>query len=57
MVQAERTVMQVNVPVAQATGPAKATGDTPACTTCGHVTIRNGTCFKCLNCGESLGCS
>ena len=31
--------------------------DAPACTTCGHLTVRNGACFKCLNCGESLGCS
>ncbi len=32
-------------------------GDAPACPTCGHITIRNGACYKCLNCGESLGCS
>lgn len=32
-------------------------GDAPACPTCGHVTIRNGACYKCLNCGDSLGCS
>ncbi|MBT6819056.1 MAG: vitamin B12-dependent ribonucleotide reductase, partial [Candidatus Magasanikbacteria bacterium] len=32
-------------------------GDAPACPTCGHVTVRNGTCYKCLNCGDSLGCS
>ncbi|MCX6351816.1 MAG: vitamin B12-dependent ribonucleotide reductase [Bacteroidetes bacterium] len=32
-------------------------GDAPACDTCGHITIRNGTCYKCLNCGNSLGCS
>lgn len=31
--------------------------DAPACTACGHLTVRNGACFKCLNCGESLGCS
>src|SRR5437773_7017255 len=31
--------------------------DAPACPNCGHVTVRNGACFKCLNCGESLGCS
>jgi len=24
---------------------------------CGHVAVRNGACYKCLNCGESLGCS
>jgi ribonucleoside-diphosphate reductase alpha chain len=32
-------------------------GDAPTCPTCGHVAVRNGACFKCLNCGESLGCS
>jgi ribonucleoside-diphosphate reductase alpha chain len=32
-------------------------GDAPTCPTCGHVAVRNGACYKCLNCGESLGCS
>jgi ribonucleoside-diphosphate reductase alpha chain len=32
-------------------------GDAPACTTCGHTTVRNGTCYRCLNCGTSMGCS
>tara|TARA_B100001778_G_C18574979_1_gene624461 strand:+ start:16 stop:1110 length:1095 start_codon:yes stop_codon:yes gene_type:complete len=32
-------------------------GDAPACPDCGHITLRNGSCYKCLNCGNSLGCS
>jgi ribonucleoside-diphosphate reductase alpha chain len=32
-------------------------GDAPACDNCGHITIRNGTCYKCVNCGNSQGCS
>ncbi len=32
-------------------------GDAPFCDTCGHITVRNGACFKCLNCGTSMGCS
>jgi ribonucleoside-diphosphate reductase alpha chain len=32
-------------------------GDAPACTTCGHITVRNASCYKCLNCGASMGCS
>jgi len=32
-------------------------GDAPLCENCGHITIRNGTCYKCLNCGTSMGCS
>ena len=35
----------------------KFSGDAPLCDVCGHITIRNGTCYKCLNCGNSLGCS
>lgn len=31
--------------------------DAPVCPNCGHITVRNGACYKCLNCGESLGCS
>ena len=32
-------------------------GDAPACEVCGSITIRNGTCYRCLNCGNSMGCS
>ena len=32
-------------------------GDAPFCNICGHITVRNGSCYKCLNCGNSLGCS
>jgi len=35
----------------------KLLGDAPACDCCGLITIRNGTCYKCLNCGNSMGCS
>ncbi|WP_462219860.1 vitamin B12-dependent ribonucleotide reductase [Ferruginibacter sp.] len=31
--------------------------DAPACNTCGHITVCSGTCYKCLNCGNSMGCS
>ncbi len=31
--------------------------DAPACNVCGHITMRSGTCYKCLNCGNSMGCS
>jgi ribonucleoside-diphosphate reductase alpha chain len=32
-------------------------GDAPPCDTCGTITVRSGTCYKCLNCGASMGCS
>ncbi|MFM2012553.1 MAG: Vitamin B12-dependent ribonucleotide reductase [Planctomycetota bacterium] len=31
--------------------------DAPACDNCGSVTVRNGNCYLCHNCGNSLGCS
>jgi len=31
--------------------------DAPACDGCGSITVRNGTCYRCLNCGNSMGCS
>jgi len=32
-------------------------GDAPFCDICGHMTVRSGACYKCLNCGHSQGCS
>jgi hypothetical protein len=32
-------------------------GDAPPCDNCGSITVRNGTCYKCMNCGNSMGCS
>jgi ribonucleoside-diphosphate reductase alpha chain len=32
-------------------------GDAPACDVCGAITVRSGTCYKCHNCGNSMGCS
>jgi ribonucleoside-diphosphate reductase alpha chain len=31
--------------------------DAPPCDSCGSITVRSGTCYKCLNCGASMGCS
>jgi ribonucleoside-diphosphate reductase alpha chain len=31
--------------------------DAPACDVCGSITVRSGTCYKCQNCGNSMGCS
>ena len=32
-------------------------GDAPACSTCGSLMAPNGSCFKCVNCGGTSGCS
>jgi len=31
--------------------------DAPMCTTCGSVMVRNGSCYKCVGCGDTSGCS
>jgi ribonucleoside-diphosphate reductase alpha chain len=31
--------------------------DAPSCGNCGHIMVRSGTCYKCLNCGTQGGCS
>lgn len=43
----------VNRPVVNTT----ANSDAPLCDNCGSMTIRNGACHRCPNCGSSLGCS
>ncbi len=32
-------------------------GDAPVCSNCGHMTVRNGSCYVCLTCGDTTGCS
>ncbi len=31
--------------------------DAPLCDQCGAITVRNGACYRCFNCGNSMGCS
>ena len=31
--------------------------DAPLCHECGHIMVRNGSCFRCFNCGATSGCS
>jgi len=31
--------------------------DAPVCDSCGSITVRNGNCYRCHNCGSSMGCS
>ena len=32
-------------------------GDGPPCQQCGTIMVRNGSCYRCLNCGATTGCS
>jgi len=31
--------------------------DAPTCASCGSIMVRNGSCYKCINCGDTSGCS
>jgi ribonucleoside-diphosphate reductase alpha chain len=51
---------QITIAPASATPTARrmnSTPDAPPCPRCGWLTVRNGTCHKCENCGETTGCS
>jgi len=62
-------LLEVSPPPAAGTAPGPAVssavdehlgkmmGDAPFCDVCGHITVRNGSCYRCLNCGNSMGCS
>jgi ribonucleoside-diphosphate reductase alpha chain len=44
-----------NIGKAQVTFSAQA--DARSCADCGSIMVRNGSCYKCLNCGSTSGCS
>ena len=31
--------------------------DAPTCAACGSIMVRSGACYRCMNCGETSGCS
>jgi ribonucleoside-diphosphate reductase alpha chain len=41
----------------QARAPIQLQSDAPPCHTCGSIMVRNGACYKCINCGSTSGCS
>jgi ribonucleoside-diphosphate reductase alpha chain len=60
-----KVLARAGVPVKGADGPNTARSelfadfqsDAPACDNCGAITVRNGNCYLCHNCGSSMGCS
>ena len=51
----------INLPVSKDSGRsdqfARFQVDAPTCDNCGSITVRNGNCYLCHNCGASMGCS
>jgi len=41
----------------QARKPTSPAGDAPSCSTCGMLMVPNGSCYRCVNCGSTSGCS
>ena len=46
-----------SVPAGQAPSPSPYAEDAPTCSNCGSLMTRNGSCYRCGNCGETSGCS
>ena len=42
---------------AQKSRPPSVVGDAPSCSICGMLMVPNGSCYKCVNCGSTSGCS
>ena len=42
---------------AQKRRPPSVVGDAPSCSICGMLMVPNGSCYKCVNCGSTSGCS
>jgi len=56
--QKQKTASQLPVGVDAETKKLMGTSaDAPACRNCGNITLRNGTCYMCPNCGTTTGCS
>jgi len=46
-----------DTPVVRTAPPIRFQQDAPSCSDCGSIMVRNGACYKCLNCGSTSGCS
>jgi ribonucleoside-diphosphate reductase alpha chain len=57
VVEVSATPMAEATPIDQTQAYLKSFGDSPACPSCGSLTIRSGACYKCMNCGTQTGCS
>src|SRR5579864_7242078 len=62
VIAAPKTVNGISAPTTNGNGGgvqkiAFVNTDAPACPDCGAITVRSGSCYKCLNCGATTGCS
>ena len=52
-----RAVSAANRKPIQSSNGGDTTGDAPSCSTCGMLMVPNGSCYRCVNCGSTSGCS
>jgi len=63
LIEREEPAAAAGAPVAEATDSGASRfafspqADAPSCADCGALMVRNGSCYKCLNCGATSGCS
>lgn len=60
LIQAATSAPSVNTEGRKSAHPGNGgatTGDAPSCPTCGMLMVPNGSCYKCVNCGSTSGCS
>jgi len=57
MVGSSNTPAQLNAFALKEKEVFQNSADAPACVDCGSLMVRNGACYKCLNCGSVFGCS
>jgi ribonucleoside-diphosphate reductase alpha chain len=58
LIQSTTGASSVNTKNRESVGNSSATtGDAPSCSTCGMLMVPNGSCYKCVNCGSTSGCS
>ncbi len=60
LIQAATSASSVNTEGRKSAHPGNGgatTGDAPSCPTCGMLMVPNGSCYKCVNCGSTSGCS
>jgi ribonucleoside-diphosphate reductase alpha chain len=51
------TLVALPSPTSHGNGSYAGQTDAPPCPNCGSITVRNGACYKCVNCGSTTGCS
>ncbi len=52
-----KPALRVAVAGGSGAAPVPYDSDAPSCSDCGSIMVRNGTCYKCPNCGSTSGCS